>query len=455
MKNLILFICLPLVSSAIFTGCSSFLDVKSDEKLTAPASLDDFQALLNGPDFVLGVAEGEVMSTDHYLSVEDFESLACQTNIEIYSWEDSPQIQICNGDGGWTGNYKNIYTANVVLEGLSEYENSQGIDQRSSSIKGQAYFVRAVNHFEIAQVWAGAYDPDDAENRLGIPLKLTADFNEATVRANLEQTFAQIVHDLELAADLLPEKQHTVRWPNRSAAWAYLARVHLYMNDFELAQQYAGKCLAETAGELIDFNELVFTGQFPFNMDDNSEVIFGRVMSTSYYSLNVNMKRVDPELYESYHENDLRKKVYFERNTDGTIRFRGSYSGGTSGLFSGPAVDEMYLILAEAYARNEEHLLAKESLFKLLSNRMEISHVFDEIEDSDVLSFVLDERRKELLFRGVRWGDVKRLNKLAENITLKRIIRNQEYILAPNDPRYSLLIPENVIVSSGIEQNPR
>ena len=72
------------------------------------------------------------------------------------------------------------------------------------------------------------------------------------------------------------------------------------------------------------------------------------------------------------------------------------------------------------------------------------------------LAKVLTERRKELLMRGLRWTDLRRLNRDSRfAVTLSRTVQGQEYLLPPGDPRYTLLIPNEVIVNSGIAQNSR
>ena len=74
----------------------------------------------------------------------------------------------------------------------------------------------------------------------------------------------------------------------------------------------------------------------------------------------------------------------------------------------------------------------------------------------DALKIILEERRKELVFRGLRWSDLKRLNKEPRfAVTLEKTIAGKEYVLPPNDNRYVFPIPSAVIQMSGIEQNPR
>lgn len=74
----------------------------------------------------------------------------------------------------------------------------------------------------------------------------------------------------------------------------------------------------------------------------------------------------------------------------------------------------------------------------------------------EALAIILQERRKELIFRGLRWSDLKRLNKEPRfAVTLKKTIGEKEYILPPNDNRYLFPIPSSVIEMTGIQQNPR
>jgi len=74
----------------------------------------------------------------------------------------------------------------------------------------------------------------------------------------------------------------------------------------------------------------------------------------------------------------------------------------------------------------------------------------------EALSIVLTERRKELVMRGLRWTDLGRLNEDSRFAkTLTRQIAGTSYTLPPNDPRYVLLIPNEVIQFTKMEQNSR
>jgi hypothetical protein len=166
---------------------------------------------------------------------------------------------------------------------------------------------------------------------------------------------------------------------------------------------------------------------------------------------------VDTLLYSSYTKNDLRKLIYY-KDVGGGFGFCGTYD--ESGyMFGGLATDEMFLIKAECEARGNNILSAMNDLNTLLVNRYKTGTFVPETANdaSEALSKILIERRKELVMRGLRWTDLRRLNKessLAK--TLYRTINGVVYSLPPNDDRYVYPIPSYVIsFNPGMPQNIR
>lgn len=80
---------------------------------------------------------------------------------------------------------------------------------------------------------------------------------------------------------------------------------------------------------------------------------------------------------------------------------------------------------------------------------------FTAANQQEALDIIRDERKKEMLMRGTRWSDLKRYNRDGANITLTRTVNGKQYELPPNDLRYAVAIPEEIIKISGIPQNPR
>jgi len=225
------------------------------------------------------------------------------------------------------------------------------------------------------------------------------------------------------------------------------------MGRYQLAGEYAAKGISIN-GTLIDYNSLSTTASFPL-VQFNPEVIYACHFLTPA-QLTQARARVSEVLLALYPADDLRRSIFFKAGTSSTTIFKGSYEGSAS-LFCGVATDELLLNLAETKAREGNATEALSLLNSLRIKRIKKASYFalSGLDAAAALEQVLSERRRELVFRGIRWMDIKRLNQQGRAITLKRNLDGKEYVLAPNDPRYALAIPEDIIRLSGIQQNPR
>jgi hypothetical protein len=448
---------IPVIAS-LSIGCKKFLDEKSNQKLAVPTTLEDLQALLDNTTYTneSGLSEGETSSDDYYLTDADWEGLTYETDKNMYNWGNriifSDKVET-----GWTNAYRTIYYCNTALEGLKKIDFNAQQDQKFKEIKGQAYFVRANAFYDMATVWCKAYDEKSSSTDLGLPLHLVTDFNVKLKRANLEQTYQQIIDDLNTALSLLPNTTISKWRSSRAACYGLLARIYLSMRDYKNAYQNADACL-QLYSALLDYNTLDSTSNNPIALN-NDEVIFNRSVQPTD-PVSVHTAKISDELYNSYADNDLRKAIFYRLRPDGTLRFKGSYMQGAT-LFSGIATDEIYLIRAESLARNERIEEAMENLNKLLISKWKKQNgettfvALKANSQTEALNLILEHRRKELVMRGIRWMDIKRLNKEGANISLSRTINGQTYQLPANDNRFALPLPEDVIFLSGMPQNPR
>ena len=235
------------------------------------------------------------------------------------------------------------------------------------------------------------------------------------------------------------------------------------MRLYEKAYDYADQCLSLTAA-LLDYNTLDLnkTLTFQANGADNPEVIFMATCPSSTSNLRIlTFQNVNPDssLLSDYEPGDLRYRAFYQEGGDGKFNYRGSYDG-TSRFtyFTGLATDEMYLVRAEAAARLGRGEQALSDLNALRKHRYQ-KEGYNDIAISDpvtLLDRVLAERRKELVFRGRRWEDLRRLNK--DPHTAKTLIRNLRSgikKLEPGSPRYVWPLPAEAIRHGGYQQNVR
>nr|WP_255373469.1 RagB/SusD family nutrient uptake outer membrane protein [Chitinophaga sp. CF118] len=450
-------LCLSLICG--LGSCKKYLDVKPDKKMVLPSTLADCQALLDNY-IIMGISYpvGEPSADNYYLTFANWNTQSIVYR-DGYIWNadaDVPTFQ-------WSATYQKVLYANQVLETLGKITPT--IDEQAtwSQIKGAALFFRSFSFYQAAQIWAKPFDSATSGTDLCIPLRLSPDISEKSERATVKQTYDRILEDLNEAVTLLPATRPTSiitkARPGQAAAHALLARVYLSMRDYPNAFTHADKCL-QNYNTLIDFNTLNVNAFLPI-AKYNSEVIFSAVSSATP-TLNPFVAKVDSNLYKSYEDDDLRQVIFFRQNSGvdiNTYQFRGSYDGSLSyTLFCGLATDEMYLVRAECYARAGNTSSAITDLNTLIRTRWATKKYTDMTATSavDALTKILVERRKELLYRGLRWTDLRRLNKDPRfAVSLTRVLNGVTYTLPPNDSRYVLLIPQEVLKREVMPQNPR
>ncbi len=458
LKLIYLFSLLLLTSSC--KKQNDWLDAKRLNSDVTPRTFSDYQAILDyNTSMNNRFVNLALISTDNlYVTDVNFSRL---TAVErgAYLW----QSTIWDGQSGsslaeWDYQYSLIEYANIVLDGLSKLsDQTPGFN----NVKGQALFYRAYGYYNLAQLFCKAFDKNTASSDLGLPLRLSSDVSVVYPRASLQHIYDQMLMDAKEAAELLDEAAPYTRRASRYAAYGLLAKIDLVMEDYINAGICADQALSRT-NQLMDFNgglvSLSTTYRFPVDTK-NPEILFF-AQSTSYTSLTAatsNTSFVDQSLIDSYNDNDLRKSFYYVKS--GTAyKFRGSYTG-DRGIFCGIAVNELYLIRSECYARQNKIVQAMADLNGLLLKRYKTG-TFTNLSTSDAdhaLALILTERRKELPFTGViRWEDLRRLNKDPRyQLTITRTVSGVTYSIAPNSPKYVLPIPTNEIQLSGITQNPQ
>lgn len=124
----------------------------------------------------------------------------------------------------WMVGYKVIYSANTVIETFKEDESAAG-----NQLLGEAYFLRAMMHFHMVNLFAKQYNIDP--NAPGIPLRVSTN-TEITTRATVGEVYDQVVADLKKASELMNTPRHNGHpgYACKNTALGMLSRVYLYMD---------------------------------------------------------------------------------------------------------------------------------------------------------------------------------------------------------------------------------
>lgn len=454
-NNHIIYLMLLLIVSSL--GCKKFLEKKSDSTMIVPTTLQDLQRLLNdGPlmNYQATPSLGESSADDYFIPATTLRNLFPGFR-DLYFWN----YKELNSINDWSVCYEKVYNANLCLERIRNIQQSPSNAQLWNDIKGSALFFRAYYFLQLAWNYGNAYDKTSAGNDLGISLRMSSDFNVPSVRATLQETYTQAIKDGLEAISYLPNTIGISTQPSKCAAYGLLARVYWSMRDYTNAFLYADSCL-QLNSRLIDFNgdeDIIapLTKNVPFRKF-NKEIIFYTEMNKQNSLHNTNSRgRMDTTIYSEFSDDDLRKVAYFGYKSDGYKMFKANYTQSVNTLFTGIATDEMYLIRAEANMRMGYLEPGLEDLKTLMIKRWKTGtfSITTDITLEEGLTLVLKERRKELLMRGLRWIDLKRLNKGGANISLRRSENNQEYVLEPNSGYYALPLPEDIIRITGMPQN--
>lgn len=448
---------LTLTTTIASVGCDNYLDLKSANTYATITSIEDVEALLNNTSKLnfLSSSMAEASADDIYIPDHIYDQITSQASKDIYIWE---KAEYTNASNPWGKIYETVFITNTCLDALDEIKNQTTETYRWKKARAKALAFRSNAFLQAIWTWGKAYDEQTANSDLGIVLKTNADVNEKSVRASVQESYDQIIQDLKYAIPFLPNIADVPVDPSKAAAYGLLARTFLSMRQYDEAELYADSCLFITDG-LLDFNQDIVipspnSSVNPFEIF-NKEVVFSTVIGVYSFAVSPTYAVVDTALIQSYKEGDLRKISFFRETPNGMVK-RGNYSLSSTQFFTGVSTAEMLLVKAECLVRRNKIEKGLQLIKILQLHRFVPEHVptLDGVDSQEkALELVLDERRKELVLRSLRWIDIKRLNKEGRNIVLKRHVLGKTYTLYPNDDRYALPLPIDIINLSGMEQN--
>ena len=427
-----------LTAMAGMSSCTSFLEVDEKGKATIPSFLSD-------PDGLNAGLVGAYYETFTYYDNEfgkyaDVAGDMLQLNttvsdmLDIYNYTSDASNETSSSSYMWRRIYVALANTNNVLEYgprvLSGYPARKSQVERTM---GEAYFLRALCHFDLCRVFAQTYAYTSDASHLGVPvLTVTPSPDDNVSRRSVAEVYEQILSDLTEAERLLADKQQRgEKYVSLQSVYALRSRVCLYKEDWDEALRYARKAMGEdgvpaagiVSGSLAQGSD--YTAMFE-NLGTAGEMIFrlsgennkGK-MKTFYESSGV----PSDTLVSLFDEGDIRLSLLYKDGVAGTSSTKQcrKYSATTSPDGKADRDDpvvirlsEVYLNAAEAACMKGEYAAAKGYLLPLLARAVgeaSARAVINATADGQLLALIKRERTKELccenhrLFDQTRWKD--------------------------------------------------
>jgi starch-binding outer membrane protein, SusD/RagB family len=318
---------------------------------------------------------------------------------------------------GYAAYYSLIDQVNRVLPHIYTVTATPGQLPRRDIVKGQLLGLRAIAHFGLLEGFCKRYSPSE----IGVPIMLAANPLAQPARNTMQEVITQIEKDLSDAKALFPTETSatfTDTVLNKVNIAAYQARVALYKGDYANAITYATEVIASNVKPLVtgatfagiwtDANKSETLFRLPYL---NSAGIGGLWTTTS------SLIYIAPsdKLVASYGVGDMRKAAYIGTTAGGNNyvnKFYVSSRGGRVVDMKACRISEMYLIRAEAYAKQATPDVTAGSADLNVLRAQRISGYVNQTFASAtaLITAVLDERFKELCFEGFRFYDLKRNN---------------------------------------------
>lgn len=452
MKNFKLYILLLAVSLG-FSSCDDYLDVTPKGKVI-PTKTNDYRLLLDSRN-IDGVVYGQdliMMCSDDVIIPDKLGNPGAgyqPSNLDAFKFKDHI-FQTAEEDHNFQTLYKTIYLANLVLD---EVMGSDGEKSEKDQLYAEALVHRAFSNLMLVNQYGKHYNPASANSDLGIYLRKGISLEENDLSRNsVAEVYESVESDLMEALELnLPDQPEINHRPSKAAVYGILSRMYLYMNNITDALKYADMSIA-LQGDLRDYN--VQGGAL--RSDLNQEVILHKT-NHPWSSLLV----LNPELQMKYNPANLRFGTmfmpgFFVQITE--MLYVEHLFVGESGEV-GITLPEMFYTKAECLARQNKANEAIDVVNTVRKTRIMTSAYADlSAADADeALTIVKEERRKELVFRGLRWFDLKRYNQFDNaSISVTHTLLGQDYTLEPNANKWALPIARKYILKNPeIQQNPR
>ncbi|MGE9311882.1 RagB/SusD family nutrient uptake outer membrane protein [Niabella sp. CJ426] len=400
----------------VFTSCSKFLERPPEgnvEESEALKTEDDVKKLLNGCYRQIGISNmynGQLQATAELLGDALNGAPLGGKPLEIFN----RSTTIFNTDNAdlYTGVYYIIYTANKVLEHLDLVS-----DANRAQVEGEAQFIRAICHFEVARLWAHnpGYTADNSHP--GIPLRTSSTIS-APVRASVAEVYRQIIADLKSAEGKVADYNATKIYADKNIVRAFLAKVYFQMNSYTEAYNYAnlvissGKYTLQTTPATrytpTGTPEAIFITMNQPGTNEPGSVLRGRFSGTS----TLPNLRISQQLYDYVTGFTGDKRIAWLNTTKYAGNIYVNKYDSVNFVLPIVSLTEMYLVRAESAAEQNTNLATGIADINKIIERA-YGNATRNISATSSAGFLLqkvrEQREIEMIGEGDRLHQIKRI----------------------------------------------
>lgn len=432
------YIYILFVTIITLVSCDDYLDIEPVGQVI-PKSVEDYRSFLT-------TAYG-TKKNNHILTTYRADELQLSKSSpgssqyeDIYLWNDTNTSPLTT-PFSYASFYKIIFHANHVIEKETEIT---GDVTAVNQLVGEAYALRALQYFQLVNLYAKAYSTTSANSDNGIPIVTEYNLDQKYDIQSIEEVYVQILNDLSNAEARLNIEQQATGLNYRFSKIALKSlesKVYLYKKEWQKAIIASKEALAiKNTIQDLNIDDSIMPSEF-----SSVESILA-LDQVSSFDIASNAAVSDQLLNKYDRTNDLRFNLYFKK--DGSV-YRPAKTANLK-YKSTFRVAELYFNLSEAYLQNYELALAKLELLKVAENRYTPSKMatyitfINSLNKEDFYKELLEERARELAIEGHRWNDLKR--------TLQpKIIKWYEgtnYTLQQNDDRYVIQFPNDAKINN-------
>lgn len=485
---------LLFILAGVASGCEKYLE-------TAP----DLRAEIDSPEKVAELLTSAYPRANYITFTEAMSDNAGDKgaaagsseyiNSDPYMFLDVRDRNVDSPDFYWYACYAAVAASNRALAVIDAA--TDGLDY--SSHRGEALVARAYAHFMLVSLFAKAYNPITAGTDPGIPY---VNEPEETVlkkyeRRTVAYVYEQIEKDLIEGLPLLDDSRYSVPKYHftQAAAHAFASRFYLFKRDYQKVIEHATSVFP--SGNAVSYLRPINNTAYR-SLEYYAKQADYTIATNPANLLLVEAPSIWGRSFAAYRygfTHALLAELFFSGNPTG-----GQYAymvyGGTELVYNIPKFREHFvrsdlnanygtpynmipLLTAEEVLMNRAEALAMTGQFDAAIadlNTFASTKVFvsennpvyspeahritaaklanyygNPSLERNIVQAVLDFKRREFLFEGLRYLDILRHELPVTHVSYDG---KETYLLGPSDPRRVLQLPQEVILS-GMEANPR